>query len=240
MAKSRVATPGQYLSLGFSPDYLMYRGDSITVRLAFEFEENPEALAGFYRFYYWRTWRHRPLPMLSKVGRQMALFYAPVCPAYDPSKLLLLTEAYRASFSSLNHHTYPNVWKRYPPAAEFMDRTEQLAQTAPPIEQRRVLRRVLTFLARAYLPLLAITLFVGAAVFWRRNSRRRLGWLVAFTLFAFSYNAAACLEVAILNSLEVPRYSWIQMLVTLLAEFLALWLLLEFLFRRRSPAAPAV
>jgi hypothetical protein len=232
IAKSAAAEPEHYFSLGFSPDYLMYQETSIAVRLAFEFEDNPAALIAFYRFYYWRTWRQQPFAMLEKVVRQMALFYAPVCPAYNRSKYMPLTEAYQFGVSSLNRHTYPNVWKRHLPAVEFMSRTESLAQNAPSILQRRVLRRVLTFLARAYLPLLGITLLIAAAAFLRRNPRHRLGWLAAITSFVFSYNAAACLEVAILNSLEVPRYSTVQFSFTLLAEFLAAWLLLEALVPR--------
>jgi hypothetical protein len=154
---------------------------------------------------------------------------------------MLLTELYQRGVSSLNRPNHPEVWKHYPPAVEFMSRAESLAQNAPPIMQPRFLRRALTFLARGYLPLLLISLIIAIAVFLRRDFRRRLGWLAALTLFAFSYNAAACLEVAILNSLEVPRYLWVQMLFTLLAELLAIWLLLEFLSQKRSPssASPA-
>jgi hypothetical protein len=241
IAKSAAAEGERYRSLGFSPDYLMYRETSFSARLGEEFQYDVAALTRFYRFYYWRTWRYRPLAMLKKISRQMALFYAPVCPAYDRSKFLLLTESYQLGIVSLNKHTYPDVWKRYPPAVEFMSRAESLAQNAPPIVQPRALRRALAFLARAYLPLLVICLVVAAAVFLRRNFRQRLGWLAALTLFVFSYNVAASLEVAIVNTLEVPRYSTVQISFTLLAEFLAAWLLFEFLFqkRSRSDSAPA-
>ena len=47
-------------------------------------------------------------------------------------------------------------------------------------------------------------------------------------LFGCAYNAASCLEVAIVNSLEVYRYITVQMYSTLLTQFLALWLILEF------------
>jgi FtsH-binding integral membrane protein len=120
-----------------------------------------------------------------------------------------------------------------------MRRAERLSQRARPIEQNRVMRRTLDFLAGAYLPLLASTLVLAGASLFRREYRSRLSWLVVLTVFVFLYNAAACLEVAILNSLEVPRYSTVQMFFTLLAEFLAGWLLLETLLQpwARQPAS---
>jgi hypothetical protein len=234
ISKSGPAQAGHYFLLGFSPDYLMDGDTSIAGRLAWEFEENSEALINFYRFYYWRTWRHRPFPMARKVIRQMALFYAPVCPAYDRSKILPLRDSYRLGVSSLDKDTYREVWKNYPPAVAFMNRVDSLAQNTGAIVQPRMTRGALAFLARAYLPLLFTTLAAAIATLFCRSVRERIGWLVAFTLFVFSYNAAACLEVAIINSLEVPRYSWVQMFVTLVAEFLALWLLFEFIFQRCS------
>jgi hypothetical protein len=117
-----------------------------------------------------------------------------------------------------------------------LSRTDSLAQDALPVIQPRLLRRALTFLGRTYLPLLLFTLVVATAILLRQTLGRRVGWLAALTLFVFSYNAAACLEVAILNSLEVARYVWVQMFFTLPAEFLAVWLLLELLIQRRSDA----
>ena len=235
IAKSRAA-PEDYSSLGFSPDYLMYRETSIAGRLGEEFHDDTAAVTAFYRFYYWRTWKQRPIAMLRKIVRQLAIFYAPMCPAYDRQKMVPLTIWYRLGFSSLNNYTYPEVWKAYPPAVEFMRRTEALAQGTPAIQQRKASRRALVFLAGAYLPLLATSLTLVAVALFRRDYRRRVGWLAGLTLFVFSYNAAACLEVAIIHSLEVPRYSTVQMFFTLLAEFLAVWLLCEWMLGTRHRA----
>jgi len=239
ITKSAVPGSEYYPSLGFSPDHLMYREASIASRLDQDLQSDTAALTGFYRFYYWRTWRHRPLAMAKKVVRQMALFYAPLCPAYDPSKVMLLTDKYRLGVASLNSYAYPGVWQKYRPAVEFMSRTDSLAHDAPSIAQPKVLRRALSFLARAYLPLLFVTLVLAVAAFFHLG--RPLGWLAALTLFVFSYNAAACFEVAIIHSLEVVRYTLVQIYFTLLAEFLALWLLVESLFQKRErPGISAV
>jgi len=78
-----------------------------------------------------------------------------------------------------------------------------------------------------YLPLLFITVILGSLALRWRNFRQRIGWLLVLALFIFAYNAAACLEVAVIHSLEFPRYSTVQFAITLLAEFLAIWLVLE-------------
>jgi len=240
IARSAVVDVGHYPLLGFSPDYLISNESSTAAQLAREFNFDNPAICGFYRFYYWRTWRQRPLQMMHKVVRQMAIFYAPICPAYDRSKILSLTNGYQLGFTTLNQDSYAEVWKAYPPAVEFMRRTELLARQAPAIEQSRVLRRTLDFLAAAYLLLLAVTFILAVASLFLRDYRRSLGWPLALTLFVFSYNAAACLEVAIVNSLEVPRYSTMQMFFTLLAEFLAAWLVGESLFQKWTRPRPEV
>src|SRR5438067_4001225 len=241
IAQSAVVDRGLYPSLGFCPDYLMYNENSIAARLAREFNYDMRAVSEFYRFYYWRTWRQRPFQMMKKVVRQMAIFYAPFCPAYDRSNTMSLTVWYRLGFSSLGHSSFSDVWEAYSPAVEYMRRAEALAQRAPAIEQRKVVRMALTFLAGAYLPLFASTLALAATTLFRRDYRRRIGWLVALTLFVFLYNATACLEVAIINSLEVPRYSTVQMFFTLLAQFFATLLLCETVvgWRERTNFSPA-
>jgi hypothetical protein len=61
-----------------------------------------------------------------------------------------------------------------------------------------------------------------------------LGWLTVLVLFLYSYNATACLEVAIVNSLEVRRYLTVQMFFTTVAQFLAIWLLCEMALTMRA------
>jgi hypothetical protein len=51
--------------------------------------------------------------------------------------------------------------------------------------------------------------------------------------FVYSYNAASCLEVAILTSLDVRRYLTVQMFFTLLAQFFAFWFLCEIALENR-------
>ena len=86
----------------------MYDESSIVRQLQKEFGNNVSALCAFYRFYYWRIWRQRPLLVVKKIVRQMAIFYAPKCPAYRVRKSLSLTDEYNRSVTSLEPHRKSN------------------------------------------------------------------------------------------------------------------------------------
>ena len=234
IAKSSAAWRRYYghSTLGFDPDYLMYNESSIVRQLDKEFGNNVSALCAFYRFYYWRIWRQRPLLVVKKIVRQMAIFYAPKCPAYRLRKSLSLTDEYNRSVTSLE--PYRKIWTAYPPAMDFMSRTALLARSAPVVQQPAYIRRPHQILAITYLPLLLIALALSAVVFMQEERRRRFGWLAALILFVYSYNLASCLEVAIVHSLENPRYSTVQMFVTILAQFLTILLILEILLGSRA------
>jgi hypothetical protein len=224
--KSAAAEGSKFPSLGFSLDYLQHEPNSIADQVALEFNDDISAITSFYRFYYWRTWQKRPVAMLKKIGRQLALFYAPVSPVYDRRKFIPLAIVYKISAGSFNHDVYREGVREHPAALEFIRRSTVLGETAAPIEQPRLIRITVAFLAGAYLVLLALTLALSAASL-RANFRKTIGPLVALTLLVFAYNAAASLEVAILQVFDGPRYSTVQFCFTLLAEFLALRLLVE-------------
>jgi hypothetical protein len=234
IAKSFAARPGHYRSLGFDPDYLMFEQSSIAAQLRGDFENDVPTLCAFYRYYYWRLWRERPFAVLGKIGEQMALFYSQMCPAYNREKSLYLASGYKQGTVILGLQPYPELWAAYPPAVEFVRRTELLARSAPIILQPAPFRITLSCLAGAYRPLLLGTIVIGVAFLFQRKYRRRLGWLAVLVAFVYSYNAASCLEVAILNSLEVRRYLTVQMFFTLLAQFFALWFLCEIALETRN------
>jgi hypothetical protein len=227
IAKSFTARPGHYWSFGFDPDYLMYNPGSIVAQLRREFGNNGPDPSAFYRFYYWRIWQRRPLAVASKIQTQMTVFYAAMCPVYNREKSLPLTGKYEEGASALRIEPNPELWMGYAPAVEFMSRTESLARNAPIIHQPFPIRTTNSFFSGLYRPLLWIALALGAVVLCQQRYRKRLGWLTVLVLFLYSYNAAACLEVAIVNSLEVRRYLTVQMFFTTVAQFLALWLLCE-------------
>jgi hypothetical protein len=234
IAKSQANYPGHYPSLKFDPEYLWFNPSSITTQLRREFGSNVSALCTFYRFYYWRTWQRRPLQAFQKVARQFSIYYLPKCPAYTPTKIWPLMDAYQRAFAPLNAEGYRTIAAPLPAFADFVRRTTSLAQTAPVTEQPRLIREALGDLAVSYFSLVLLTLILSTIIFWRQSRWRRLRWLAVLALFGCAYNAASCLEVAIVNSLEVYRYITVQMYATLLAQLLALWLIFEFALEMRQ------
>jgi hypothetical protein len=234
IVKSRAARPGHYWSLGFDPNYLMYDKSSIASQLYEEFRNDMPGLCAFYSSYYRRIWRERPFQVLKRIKVQMSIFYSEMCPAYNREKSLYLAKEYEEGTALFTLPPYPELLKAYPPAAEFGRRTELLARSAPIIRQSVPLRMTLSLLAGAYRPLLWAALLASAVVLFQRRYRKRLGWLAVLVLFAYSYNAASCLEVAILNSLEVRRYLTVQMFYTVFAQFLGVRLICETALDLRS------
>ena len=226
-----------YKTLGFDPDYLMYNQTAIAAQLRNKFGNDVAALCGFYRFYYLRIWQYRPVRVLEKIGRQLAIFYGPKCGAYKSRNVVSLADEYRRGVASLSSESYRKTWTAYPPALQFMDRTQLLAESGRVLRQPACIGKLLNILAATYLPLLLITLGLGVTLLFHESHRGRFGCLTASVLFVYTYNFASCLEVATIHSLEIPRYMTVQMYVTILAQFLAVWLIFEVvsqLFPRRE------
>jgi hypothetical protein len=228
IAKSQTKYPGHYPSLNFDPEYLWFDPNSISTQLSREFGNNISGRCAFYRFYYWRTWQHRPFHALEKIARQLSIYYFPKCPAYNPMKIWPLTDVYKRAVTSLAPEDYRKIEPSLPALADFVRRTKWLALNAPATKQPRLLRDAIEDLAVSYLPLLLLTLIFSAIIFWRQARWQRLRWLAGLVLFSCACNAAGCLAVAIANSLDVHRYITVQMYATLLTQCLALWLILEF------------
>jgi len=240
IVKSSVVSPRHHSKIGFDYDYLMNNQTSIAAQLRREFDGDVSALCAFYWFYYRRVWLQRPLFVVKKIARQMAIFYAPRCPVYRQTKFLPLTDEYDRSLSSVGRQSYREIRAEYPPAADFISRTELLARSAPVLQQRAYIRKSLLVLAVTYLPLLLIALTISVVVLSQKNWRRRLGWLAALVLFVYAYNMVSCLEVAVFHSLEVLRKVTVQMFFATLAQFFALWFILEFALEMRGRAKPSL
>lgn len=237
IAKSVAAGLRGYSTLGFNPDYLKYDQSSIAAQLHKEFGKNVSGLCAFYRFYYWRIWRERPLLLFKKIARQMRIFYAPLCPVYGQTNSRRLADEYQRSVTSLGRELYREIWTAYRPAMGFVNRTEALAQGAPVVQQPAYIRKPFLVLAATYLPSLLIALLLSVAVLLQEKWREHFGWLAALVLFASLYNMAICLEVAVIHSLEPGRYVTVQLFPAILAQFIALWFIFEFAFEIRRVKA---
>ncbi len=234
IAKSAAASGQYHVSLGFSPDYLQCDPTSIAAQLGNEFAGNTTALCAFYRFYYWRIWQHRPLLVLRKIGHQLSIFYAPMCPAYNWAQVLPLTDEHERSVTSLDIPLYRKIVRSYPAEVDVLNRIGNLPRSQGVIKQGTYICKPLGLLAATYLPMLIISVGFSVFVLLRKTHRGRLGWLAALVLFMYSYNFAICLEAAVVNLLEYHRLIVVQMYATTLAQFFALWFILEFAIKMRG------
>jgi len=247
IAKSHAARPKAYRSLGFDPDFLMFNADSIATQTRREFGGDVTALCTFYRFYYRRIWQKQPGRLLEKVTRQMLMFYVPYCRAYDPKLMRNLGDQYQYGVASLSDPICRKVWSAYSPTVDFMARTEELAQRGLRFQEPVIVPLIVFLAAISYSIWLVIALVLASIVAIHFRQWSRLRFIAALVVFAFLFNAACCLEVAIINSLEVRRYLTVQMFSTLFAQLLGLWFILEFVVqtcerpmeRAFRPAGPA-
>ncbi len=234
IAKSHAANPRHYPSLGFDPDYLMFNQNSIVAQLRREFESDVPGLCSFYRSCYGRICWKRPIRVLQKVFQQMAVFYTPVCPAYDRRRSWRLADEYGYSLMLLGLEPYREILTADPPGVDFVNRTESLSRNAPLVLQARPVQGLLLLFGAIYLPLILLVLGLIGAVLAKGNWRKPLGWCAVLVLFGLFYNAISCLEVAIINSLEIRRFMTVQLLPVIFAQFLAFWFILEFFLERRA------
>jgi hypothetical protein len=231
ITKSHTARNYAYHSLGFDPDFLMYDPTSIAVQTRREFRGDIVAVCAFYRFYYWRIWQKRPQQVLEKVARQMRTFYLPYCRAYEPRITQKFGGAYQGSVLSLSDPICRKVWTAYPPAVDFMTRTQGLGRRELRFQQPLLLPIIpmLVLLASiTYSTLLIVALVLAGFVPPNSAPFGRLRLVANLAVFAFLFNAAYCLEVAAISSLDIPRYRTVQMYSTLVAQLLGLWFVLEF------------
>jgi hypothetical protein len=234
--KSFAADPQHYPSLGFDPEYLIYREDSITAVLTHEFGDDVGRLCDFYRFYYGRVVLKQPMRMLGKIGGQMALFYRPQCGAYNCAKHLSLRADYDSSVSEMTGLLPHFAPAKYEPMVDYIRRIGEIPSEATRMEQRAYIRAPLMALRGSYLFCLATALFLCALILSRKTWRRRWSLLAGIVLISYWYNFATCFENAALNSLEVFRYLTVQLCFTILAQFLTLAFALEVLMSLwRSP-----
>ena len=137
--------------------------------------------------------------------------------------MLLGLEPYRATLTA------------YSPALAFVSRTESLSRTRRWFCKPRPIQGGCSSLFGAIYPLLILlALGLVGAVLAKGDRRKQLGWCAVLVLFGLLYNAISCLEVAIINSLEIRRYMTVQLFPAIFAQFLALWFVLEFFLERRA------
>jgi hypothetical protein len=224
LVKAANVTTKSYPSLGFNPDYLMY-DDSFCIKFAPEMHFTAEAMGDFCMTYYLRALRHHPGVIAAKIVRQMAVFYSGKNPSFALGRSRDLSEAKYSRAADLMQWT-----TELGPGNAAVDRyvaaCKQLANQEIAIPQARRFVEWLQFFSTHYLDLLGVALLSPLLLFFR-SPRAHFLWLVAALWLTYSYNFGNCLTIAVVHSLEVSRYTRVQLIFTVFAECLSLWLLLE-------------
>lgn len=211
--------------LGFDPDYLMYEPTSANAQIRAEFGGRIKDLCVFYSYYYKRVWEKQPDRMAAKIAREMLTFYAPFCPAYRSRKTRLLSREYGDSLVAIQTDNLHGQWPEYEPLETLIRRTTWLAQSGLPVPLPRFLRRWQQSLGRTYSLAIGVSAVAIAVILLHRRLRCRLGAFASVAAFVCWYNFGACLEVAIIHTLDNTRYNTVQLIFTLLAQFTAFLLI---------------
>jgi len=222
-----ITTPKAYNSLGFNPDYLMY-DDSFCIRFAQERHWDVPQMANFCMTYYRRALWHHPAEMAKKAKGQLALFYTGKNPVYWLGKNMDLSGLQYSRVARLMPLTSA-LGPGNPAVDRYVDACNRLAGAAVAIPQARRFVEWLQFFAAHYLDLLGVAL-LSPLLLVTRPLREHFLWLVAAVWLTYSYNFGNCLTIAIVHSLEVTRYVRIQLIFTVLAQCLSIYLLLELAF----------
>jgi len=209
---NRAATFKTCPILGFNPDYLMDEPTSADAQTRAEFDGRVDDLCAFYRYYYKRAWTKQPDRMAGKFAREMLAFYGPYCPAYYRWKTRHLSREYSQSLIAIQAADLRRQWARYKPLENLIHRTTELAQNGLGVPVPRFLWRCQLFLARTYSLAIGISAAAIVVILFHRRLRYRLGAFATVVAFLCWYNFAACLEVAIIHTLDNRRYDTIQLI----------------------------
>lgn len=239
----REGAGGPSPSLGYNPDNLIYR-DSVIEALGRWYHGDPEAVRGFLTHFYWSAWRHQPGRMLSKIATELLIFYHPDSEVASGSGYeIFVSQEARDSVATLVRHNDPllfaqSAWHSY------QARVESLSDS--PISLRQsVLTTCLHRLINATyfwcVALLALSAFVACACRVRNPGSRRVAGclgILGLGLFLLSFNLCSTLTLAVVHSVDSPRYRESELVLTAFGWAASL-ACLAVAARRCRQAAPA-
>lgn len=222
---SRPRVHHTFASLGFHPDYLLYK-DSFCQKLKSILPERADQ-AAFYRNYFRRTWLHSPGAMLRKFFTQLWLFYGLKCPVYD-DLVTNFASTYRDTFKTLSHpdHCY-HIVSQVPAAVQYVSSLAMLAKNDLAAPQPRLVEFLLVMLSRMYLPGLIAALAAFVLFAAKKDFRHGCGRLTTIVAVGYAWNLGNAVAIALFHTLGVGRYSHVQLATTMLTQFLSLAFVIE-------------
>lgn len=225
IATSLEKSPHHLESLGYDADYLLYHQPFFT-QLTRVPGLSWRRIIPFCSYYYQRAWLNRPGEMLRKVGKQLGLFYNLSCPAYCDKKFEM-GRFYQRSLEILSDPKLQQTLQQYPPAVRWLETQARIAEKPPLIDMRKFLRRTLNAMGNCYLPAMIIYLAALPLILSSAQRRARFGLISSVLALGYCFNFGNNLGIAILHTLEVSRYTYIQFATTVWTEMLTFVFFIE-------------
>ena len=114
-----------------------------------------------------------------------------------------------------------------PAASDFLERTKKLRFTNINIPQDKRIRMWNIYCARTYLAILLVSVPLAVCFLLRRSKSEESKWPAFFVIFFYSANFGNVFGISVVHTMEVPRYSTVQFIGALFAQFWAIRWLLE-------------
>ena len=238
---ARITRVPGWRALGFNADYLIYRH---SVFEPFFPPGQETAEAAFCQRYYWRTWRHRPGEMLSKIFRQLGLVYhfrtfnfrqwrSWNVEDYAGQNQPAMAEDYRKSLKEAGSAMLYPRFTRSVYGTAYLQKLDALSHSKAMFAQDPWVGDLNFLFDVLNLPLLIVG-GIGGILLWRQH-RETHAVLVGCVALCAGVNFAMYLTIAIAHGLGFERYVENQRLLTVLTECAAVLLPLQWLTSANAP-----
>lgn len=219
--------PQKFPLLGFYPEYLR-NGSADPLLNRWRRELGDEHFLRFLNYWYWHSVASRPLAFVKKVASQVGFFYSTNCPAFSLDKNLPLASwAYAASLSRLSEPESLHLLATLPAGQEFLARTKKLPFTNILIHENRRVRMWNIWCARSYLAILLLSAPLAGWLLLKRGGSERLKLPAFLVILFYSANFGNVFAISVVHTMEVWRYSAVQFIAALFAQFWAIRWLME-------------
>jgi hypothetical protein len=182
-------------------------------------------MADFCMTWYLRALRHHPGLLAAQARGQLSIFYTSKNPVYWLGRNLNLSALQYGRVAGLMALT-----SQFAPGnaavQRYVETCKRLAGEGVAIPQAPRFVEWLRLLSNDYLDLLWIAVLCPLLLIFR-GPRAHFLWLVAAVWLVYGYNFGNCLTIAVVHSMEVTRYVRIQLIYTVFAQCLCLYLVLE-------------
>jgi len=225
---------GHYTSLGFDPDFLMYR-DSFDQKFQalLGTEHTMENKLNLYYYYFFRTWTHQPGRMLTKVCRQLSILYNNIGKASPYKREVELVMGRNYLNNCVVYDSKESLSDiHYAPLEDLVLKSRELANAEPRLAQPKALSWLNGALSRTFTISIILMSIMLVVVLKNPSLRYNYGYFALTVMLFYTYSFANSLGIAIVHSMEITRYLTNQLIYCLLPQCMTIFLTAELLARK--------